>query len=139
VFGRDRTHIILYDDFEKDTRGEYSNVLRFLNLEPKVPKEFPRFNRRQTVKYRAFRDFVKHPPPSAVPFIKGAIPVGRARRFLRRAANHLDMKFTAWYFDRQSVNPEFLNELREEYRDEVRKLEKLLDRDLSTWSGKDVP
>jgi hypothetical protein len=64
VFGRDRVHVILHDDFQADAGEVYRDTLRFLGVSEDFKPEFPLVNARKRVHSRAVANLLRQPPPA---------------------------------------------------------------------------
>lgn len=63
LFPSENIKIILFQDFVKDTNKIYIEVLDFLKLEQKLPKEgFKVYNKYKSNKSQLFKQFLAHPP-----------------------------------------------------------------------------
>jgi hypothetical protein len=129
-FGRERVHVIVYEDFAADTPAAYRSVLQFLGVDPDFrPASFAAHN---TVSGKS----------RLVPFLRG--PLGRrvsaainraagrgiARR-LSRAARQLPLRRGR---SRPPLDPDLRQVLVDDYRPEVVRAGDLLGRDLvSLW------
>jgi hypothetical protein len=62
VFGRERVHVVIYDDLVADTAGVYRQTLDFLGISSRpVDIDFSAMNGNQSVKSPAFRAFLQDP------------------------------------------------------------------------------
>ena len=127
VFPREQIHIILFDDFVRDTKTCYDNVLNFLQLPSDGRTEFPPENVRQSIKS---------------PLIAKAIWKLRDRgtKIKRRLgivkSFNLITLFRPIYEQTQSrpqLSNEFKKLLVDEFKKDVELLSRLMDRDLSHW------
>jgi hypothetical protein len=123
VAPRERVHWILFDDFVKDTRGEYLKVLRFLGLDDDGRTSFPRINSAKGLRSRLLQKLV------------------RTGRHLKRASR-LPLHFGILarlkhanlnYRDRRPLSPAFRAELARAFSDEISRIEEVTGRDLSAW------
>src|SRR5690606_3926376 len=55
VFGRDRVRLIIYDDFKKDTAGEYRKTLEYLEVDPTFTTSFAIINANKRVRMGAMQ------------------------------------------------------------------------------------
>ena len=81
VFGRERVHVILYDDFRDDTLAAYRGVCEFLGVDPEFEPQVEVVNPNKEVRSRILRTLVKTPPEWArrcsigsLPRTRGAVP-----------------------------------------------------------------
>jgi hypothetical protein len=130
VFAEDKLHIILFDDFKADTEGEYRKVLRFLSVQEIMPDTLKVVNPSKVPRSKAYLNFLLNPPG----FIK---TLGRALfpHHSHRREKLIDFlwKFNNKYQPRKPITPELKQRLLDNYKDDIEKLGKLLNRDLSNW------
>lgn len=125
-----RIHVILFDDFRRDTRSVYGKVLKFLELEDDGKTEFPIINDASINRNKTIGWILKSP----------ASPYRNAIRHLR---NWSGFKSTGWLaplYDRNrmrrgkvSLDGDFREELIEYYKEDVAKLGRMIGRDLGHW------
>lgn len=127
-FGRDRVHFILYDDFRKDTPGEFARSLDFLGLEKGHPIRFEIHNAARKSRSPFLKKLLKYPPPAVSAAARLLLPASLRRRIFQSASNALTTKA-----DKTLMLQTTENQLVEEFRGEVERLEKLIGRDLSGW------
>ncbi len=129
AFGREKVRVMLYDDMVDDAAGTYGATLRFLGVDPDFAPEFAVVNSNKVVRSTAAREFLRRAPA-------GARRMGRllVRNETDRAAlRHRLHAMNTQQRPRPSVNPELRRQLVAEFEPDVRRLEKLLDRDLTRW------
>lgn len=136
VFGRDRVHVVINDDFRKDAQGTFRATCRYLGVRDAfdgfdaifAPDQRAK-NSNRTVYSRPVQDFLIHPSRQQV--LEGVVP-GRVpgHKLSLRAMRRLNIK----YVDRAPMDPSLKSELAERYRPHVDELAQLLGRDLSAWT-----
>jgi hypothetical protein len=130
IFPRDQIQVIIFDDFRADPRSSYIRLLEFLGVEADDRTDFPVFNQART--YRSLwlnqsiwrmRRSLRKPLQRVYSLlgVKGSGILTAVERFNLRAQA------------RPELPPEFKEELTRYFAPEVRKLERLVDRDLSPW------
>ena len=131
VFPPSQVKLILFDDFAASPQAVYDEVIGFLGLPHDGRSEFPRINDNKRARIDWLRRFARKPPPvlrSAIRGLKQAIGAeglsGAKKRLV--ALNTTKER-------RPPLSPEFRAELVEVFRDEVARLGRLLQRDLSHW------
>jgi hypothetical protein len=63
AFGRDRVHVIVYEDFARSPEAEYRSVLRFLGVsESFAPETFGVVNARRRIRSERLRQLLSRPP-----------------------------------------------------------------------------
>jgi hypothetical protein len=124
-FGSDRMLVLLYEQFQADPAGQLAQLRAFLRLDPSVAP--PDLGRR--VKDRSapmvpprFRRTLRAVKPLVAP-LRGSPLLNRARALVAR-----EMRYPP-------LAPSLRARLAEHYVPEIERLEKLLGRDLSIWSG----
>ncbi len=127
-FGRENVMICLYDDFVADSMTVMRDIYRFLDVdEGFTPDTAVKYNVGPTVHSASFEEFL----------VKYDHPVKRVLRPI--LLNTIGKRYTEAlvnYFIRRnqfSINPKTRKRLIELYRDDILKLEDLIDRDLSGW------
>ncbi len=133
VFGRQRVHVVIYDDFAENPEAAYKAVLRFLQLEP-VPDQtgFGAVNGCKSVKSRLLQRLLGDQRVRSA-----AITLGRKLpKPLFRALQAAEEK--VWRLNtraakRPALDPELRNRLTAEFEAEVERLSEILGRDLSCW------
>lgn len=127
--GRERCHVVVFDDLISDPRRTYLDVLRFLGLEDDGRLEF-----RRHAESKGYRR-----PPGAIVRLVSPVAVriwarapGRARllRPLKRALRRQKVAMRA-----AELSPRMKQLLRETFAEDVARLGGLIDRDLSHWLG----
>jgi hypothetical protein len=130
---RDRVHVIIFDDFVKDTRGEYLKLLDFLGLEDDGRKEFSRINSNheanRTWKLVLWKvgNLVTGPVEEVSDKVKDFLGI-EDWGILNSLHSLGDKKV-----ERKPLDPEFREELKDYFRADVELLSELLDRDLTYW------
>ena len=134
--GRERVHIIVFDDFTQDTLAVYRTVLDFLGLDYDGQTEFER--RFESQMYRFYwlqRLFFI----TATKGGKYRDTLERSRRKYREDGTKRPnlirriIKFNKVPVKPAPLSPQFANTIRDELRDDVRLLGQLLQRDLGYW------
>jgi len=129
VFGRENLHVIIYDDFKRDTAGAFRQTCTFLGVTPDIQLEFPVVWSNPSFRSRALARFVRRPPGLLRRLSRMIIP-GRTRAKVVNALN-------AWNSvraPRQPMPARLRNQLTAEFAPQVKELSNLLGRDLSAWT-----
>jgi hypothetical protein len=130
IFERRRVKLIVFDDFVSDTRLVYEDVLEFLDVPSDDRRDFPRVNPSQVARSRLLARLGRRPPQVLLrPYLR-----------LKKRRGWGDLGLTVWLnrvnareVERPPLKTSFRLELIEEFRDDVDRLARLLDRDLSHW------
>jgi len=130
AFGRDRVHVVLFDDFTADPSASYAGVLDFLGLEPDERREFPIINAnrrpRSSTLHRAL-----HGSGPARRLARAVVADPARRRAIGRRLSELNRRSEP----RRALDPSLRRHLEEEFAPEVQRLGALLGRDLTTsWA-----
>lgn len=136
LVSRERVHVIIFDDFVEDTKSEYKKVLDFLGLEFDGHSEFPPANSHEEVRSHKIRkihkfisrDVYRYVEPISE-YIKDKFGIERwgvVSQFLRNLN-------TSDESNRDSLDPDFRQELQDYFKKDVELLSSLLDRDLTNW------
>jgi hypothetical protein len=134
TFGRDRVHVIVYDDLAADPAGTYRETLAFLGVDPNLGEA--RFRVVNPTKYSKF------------PLLKNILNNRTLRMTAHGICGRLPRKvFTTlrryegkiWrantrFGERPPMSPSTRKRLKRLFAPEVARLGRLLDRDLSHWS-----
>lgn len=130
VVPKEKIQVILFDDFAKNPKAIYREVLDFLSLPDDHRTEFPRMNPSKTRRSRLAQSFARNPPvflqkvASFVGSVLGVETLG-LMRFLTRINARAEPQ--------SPLSEAMRQELIETFRDEVLLLSELIDRDLSHW------
>jgi hypothetical protein len=128
AFGRDRVHVTLFEDFQRDTPAAYAEVVRFLGCDPGFQPAFPIVNRRKGARSAVFQGIVRDPPQLLRSAARRALPLG-ARVRLRNAAYRLNARPATI----SPMSDATRRRLRAELAPDVRRLAGLIGRDLGAW------
>jgi len=137
VASRDQVLIHISEEFFSDTRAAYLKTLHFLGLEDDGRTDFSAHNAAFTVRYRTSLAWLHRTAR------RGSGVYRTAKSF----ANAVGWRPASWFvsFNRRSrqtrealphLDPAFEDQLRELVQPDIRKLESLLNRDLSVWRRK---
>jgi hypothetical protein len=128
VFGRQRVHVIVFEDFTADTERAYRDVLEFLGVGTDVPVDLSVHNPNRRVRSAWIQRLVFRPPGplrSMVPWLR-RLPLVHRLRDRVVALNSEPER-------REPMNPGLRRRLMAELEPEVRELESLIGRDLRAW------
>jgi len=128
VFGREKIHFIVYDDFKIDTKKVFQNTLRFLGVCSNSKEDFPRINGNRSARSRFLWRLVRHPPVALRRII---LPLTSPR--FRSAVGGRLLQLNTIEDPRPPMQFELENRLRKEFAPEIYRLSTLLDRDLTSW------
>jgi hypothetical protein len=130
-FPRNQVKLILYEDFAAAPRRVYDEVIEFLELPPDGRSEFSRVNPNKRARIDWLKRFLRKPPPA----LQGA--VRRLKRLLGGKSLGLLksglVRLNTVAERRKPLPPSLRAEMIDTFRDEIRLLSHLVDRDLSHW------
>jgi Sulfotransferase domain len=133
IFGRERVHVIIYDDLAADTIGTYRAALSFLGVSDTVDIPIGPINTNVSVKSHAMRKLLNDP------LVRGTAvalrswlpqPVFSLIQSVGININELNKRPAP----RQPMDPDLRHSLQREFAPEVERLSELLKRDLTHWS-----
>jgi hypothetical protein len=128
TFGRDRVHIVLFDDFRRDVPGEYRCLCEFLRVDADFSPGFTVVNPNKRMRSRSLGHFLRRPPESVRRAARATMPRPVRSRFWRAALNANRVS------EARSPMPAHLRRrLEDEFEPEVTRLSELIERDLSSW------
>ena len=127
-FGRERVHVIVYDDFKADVAGAYRQTLAFLNVDPDHLPEFAVVNASKRSRNMLLRRALNDPPEWLRKAARRVAPPGVRRRLYRSAVN-----LNTEAAERDALTGEAAERLRREMRGANRELEAVLGRGLPAW------
>ena len=122
--------VILFDDFARDTRSIYAQVLRFLGIPDDGRTDFPRINESQQLRNPGLYEF-GHRPPRALMRLANAV---KALLGIERLG--ILSRLLAWNVrpsQRAPLSDTLRQVLRKEFADDIDSLARLIGRDLSHW------
>lgn len=124
IVPKERVHIILMDDMKQDTLLEYQRTLEFLEVPDDGRTVFPVYNPAKVRRSDLMSKVVK-----LIYLTRRRLKIPSLHTGILNKINQLNTKERP----RKSLTPEMMTELKNYFRDDVYKLSKLLDRDLTSW------
>jgi len=141
--GRERCHVVLFDDLVADPMCEYGRIMKFLELNALPDVDLSGEREGRAVRWYWLQRLLKRPPKMLHPYLAGQLHKRRlhARGHddskKRKKALSLRTRLLRWnrFENAQpiSVPLRVQREIRDHYEDEVQRLSKMIDRDLSHW------
>lgn len=128
VFGRDKVHIIIFDDFKSDTAFVYQNTLEFLEVRADRRTSFPVVNANPRARSKVLWNAVRHPPQLLRSIVR---PL--TSQYARAQLGRFLMRLNVVYEKRPPIAPDLKARLNTELVPEVEKLSAITGRDLSAW------
>ena len=123
--------VILYDDFRLDNAGVFQDVIEFLQLPEFQKTEFQRVNAAHVHRSRFVAKLILDPPAILKPSVEWLRQMLRSQK-KNSWKTQLKQKFRKSE-QREPLSDAFQNELYEYFRDDVKRLAKMLGRDLDHW------
>ena len=132
IFNRKQICFIFFDDFVKDTKKEYARVLNFLNVDFDRKEYFPVINARKNIRFHALYRLL----------CTRTYSYYRLKSILEKSLNIklsgltycTNRLFISTNKEKQNTfNKKIKPKLVEYFKDEIRRLEILSNRDLSDW------
>jgi hypothetical protein len=127
AFGRERVHVIVFDDFRDDTAAAYRRLLGFLGLDPEVKVDLGPRNENKRVRAAWLQRLIWDPP-----VLRPLIPRLRRYPVVHRARQAM-LRLNSSRAGRDAIDPQLRARLARELRPEVERLSAMLDRDLLHW------
>lgn len=130
IAGRERSLVIVFDDWASQPRQVYQGVLQFLGVEDDGQADFSSKRESAGFRFRFLQSVVMNPPP----WLLRLVELSDTKRLERLKALRKRIKS---FNKKASARPRFSEEMRAviraHYADDVALLSSLLDRDLSHW------
>ena len=142
--GRERCHIILFDDLTRDPQGTYQDLCRFLGIEPWEATNFKAQRVNKTIRIGWLQRLLKRPPKAirtalaGEQFRKREKTVGSKDSATLSTIFRIRKRLLEWNkvpAKRQPLDPGVRQDIIERLRDDVILLSKVINRDLSHWLG----
>jgi Sulfotransferase family len=128
VFGPDRIHVVVYENFRRRTRESYADVCSFLGVDPEFVPELDVVNANKRVRSRRIRKLVRTPPSS----LRRALRSVTSQELRRRTGRALK-RWNARIEPRAPVPGTVIDALRPLVAEQVRELDDLAAIDVSCW------
>lgn len=128
TFGRERVHVVIFDDFAADPAGAYRATLDFLGVNPHFRAAIGETNAGRAVRSRALQRLLL-----TLPSFLGPLPRVKRLRFAWQRLSERVRRLNSRPVRRASMDPALRRRLQAEFRPEVERLSELLGRDLTHW------
>jgi hypothetical protein len=129
VFGRERVHIILYEDFIADTPKAVAGILQFLGIDPRLHADYKVVNANKQIRLFWLHRLLKKPSASLKTLVRLLLPF----KSVRHAVMHYLFRQNIEVKKRPEMCAEVQVRLQAQVTGDVEELSKLLNRDLSAW------
>ena len=142
--GRERCHIVLFDDLTADPQGAYRELCRFLGIEPWDGTDFKPQRVNKTIRIGWLQRLLKRPPKAVRTALAGEKfhrrekKVGSGESRTLKAIFRVRKRLLQWNklpARREPLDPGVRQQIIERLRDDVILLSRVIDRDLSHWLG----
>ena len=142
--GRERCHIVVFDDLAADPEAAYKEMCKFLGLKPWAGTDFRPQRINKSIRIGWLQRLLKRPPKAV-----RTVMAGEQFRQREKKLDAKDSKAIAAIFrvrkrlldwnkipaKREALDPGVRAQIIERLRDDVILLSKTIDRDLSNWLG----
>lgn len=142
--GRERCHIVVFDDLAADPEGAYRQMCNFLGIKPWEKTNFKAQRVNKSIRIGWLQRFLKRPPKAVRTVMAGEqfrkrekkldAKEGKAVAAIFRIRKRL-LDWNKVPAKRQTLDPGVRAEIIERLRGDVILLSKTIDRDLSNWLG----
>ncbi len=129
VFGRERVHVVLFDDFLENIRVAYAQTLEFLGVDPTFEADLKVVNPRRQARSKILQRLFVDPPRWIQSLARPVLDNPRLSEQIRRIAHQLNTRVAT----RPAASSAIREELVEYFRPEVERLSELLQCDLTAW------
>lgn len=142
--GRDRCHIVLFDDLSADPKGSYEKLCSFLEIEPWAETDFEPQRINKTIRIGWLQRLLKRPPRAVRTVLAGEQYRKREKKLdakeskLVAAIFAIRSRLLQWNkvpVRREPLDAAVRQQIIERLRDDVILLSRVIDRDLSHWLG----
>lgn len=133
IFRQEQIKIIVFDDLVKSSLETYKDVTAFLGLDYDGRTQFPRVNSNTSNRVRWLANLYRNPPAFLVQssnYFKNL--VGLKSWGLIRQLNQVN----SYHKERTPLTAHMRSILADNFRDDIEKLSKLINRDLTHWVNK---
>lgn len=127
-FDKEQVKVIIYEEFKENNDKVIQDLFKFIHVDPDINIESKNYRSSRKIKSKLLKSALASPYVSQLPkkIIKG-------KRYYKWRSSFY--KFAAKDEPRPQLQPKFIKELMEKYKEEVKKTERLLNRDLSKIWG----
>jgi len=126
LFEREQIVVYLYEDLNGNPVNVLQNAFRFLEVDSKfIPDVSVRYNLSGIPKSKTLHSFLMRPNPIKAP-IKALVPAGLRKRIVADLRNR-NLR------EPPQLSPDMRRQLTEVYREDILKLQDLIQRDLMGW------
>jgi len=136
IFPSEQVKVILFDDFKKSNKAVYEDILSFLEVPSDGRHDFPKINESAVTRLRWLNYFTRN--PLWLSFCR-YLTSNLKKLFGLKQEDKLGImpkihRLNTRKTSRKPLNPDLRAELVNEFREDIEKLSRIIDRDLSHWS-----
>ncbi|NJN01026.1 MAG: sulfotransferase domain-containing protein [Leptolyngbyaceae cyanobacterium RM1_1_2] len=137
LFGRDRVHIIIFDDFKQDNRGAVQKTLEFLELDPNLEIQFDVINPNKVVVNKTLYKLLPGNLKRLRSLCQNLLPTSLFKPLLYSYTQYkkIIVESSTQTAPRPPLAPALKQHLKQEFAPEIKNLSDLLERDLSCWES----
>lgn len=144
IVGRERCHIVLFDDLASDPEGTYKELCRFLGIEPWQGTNFKPQRVNKSIRIGWLQRFLKRPPKAVRTVMAGEKFRKREKKLDANegkaiaAVFRIRKRLLDWNkvpAKREELDPTVRAQIIDRLHDDVILLAKTINRDLSHWLG----
>jgi hypothetical protein len=126
LFGPDQVRVYIYEEYAKNPQKVMSDIYQWLGVDDQFEPQYMRFWGSGQPRSRILYRFLKKPNPVKA-LLKRIVPNPRLRQRMKYYVFNRNLKKT------ETLTPEIRRQLIPVFRDDIKKLEALIHRDLSAW------
>ena len=130
VFGREKVHIIIFNDLKKDAVAVYRETLCFLGVSSEFRADLKVINPAKKRRSKKIQRFIVNPPGILLPVGEALSRVIWVRKTVKKILDNLNSK----YENSPSMDLELKKQLQAEFYPDIERLSELIGRDLTHWS-----
>jgi hypothetical protein len=131
--GRERCHVIVYDDLRDRGPETLRELLRFAGVDSEVELKLKRARSNNAYKREWLQPYVTNPPKPIFKLLELWERKGKGRTGYLRPLRKRFKKWNTKPVERNVLDPALRAEVADTFAADIEKLSKLLDRDLSHW------
>jgi len=130
AFGPDNVKIIIFDDFENSPLLAFQETCKFLGVNPHFEPAISVVNQNKQVRSKIVQSIVAHPPTVASKLLRRLTTTSEREEIIKWMR-----RLNTRYLPRVPIRHDLRNRLQEDFKPDVERLSKLLNRDLTQWCG----
>jgi hypothetical protein len=129
IFDKKNVSIILFEEFESDTKKTVQDTFRFLGVNDNIDLTYDIVNSNKQIRLFFLHRFLKYPSRKLRKTLRVVLPSKKIRHAIMSslAASNIKIK------KREAMNPELYRNLQEYFANDISSLAILINRDLSKW------